>query len=278
MNDGSVTGAELAGALLISDPDDSRAPVYLSTLSFGIERFEQRTALLAALQQRFDEIGTTSIVEAERVEKPVFAEQMRAVIEQQARHLDDLSVQLDSLPDLRTALGRALQASQPELDSGGSIDVYHEFLQTIATTSPAEFDLTPVAGTLSLVDAAMDDFVHSPALTNLHRQFLDARGQALSEDHARARQQSITDAVSTVGTHYEQLLADYWTSERQNGVTVLEFFIRALAESFRQHLLASRENGLLGFVRKVGWGRIAAMIGWRPAWQSVTNSPTHRGN
>ncbi|SPF13370.1 hypothetical protein PSCFBP6110_00861 [Pseudomonas syringae pv. cerasicola] len=35
---------------------------------------------------------------------------------------------------------------------------------------------------------------------------------------------------------------------------------------------------LLGFVRKVGGGRIAAMIGWRPAWQSVTNSPTHRGN
>ena len=34
----------------------------------------------------------------------------------------------------------------------------------------------------------------------------------------------------------------------------------------------------LGFVRKVGAGRIAAMIGWRPAWQSVTNSPTHRGN
>ncbi|WP_440806865.1 hypothetical protein [Pseudomonas syringae] len=35
---------------------------------------------------------------------------------------------------------------------------------------------------------------------------------------------------------------------------------------------------LLGFVRKVGAGRIAVMIGWRPAWQSVTNSPTHRGN
>ncbi|MGN2435858.1 dermonecrotic toxin domain-containing protein [Pseudomonas syringae] len=245
MSDGSATGAELAGALLISDPDDSRAPVYLSTLSFGIERFEQRTALLAALQQRFDEIGTTSIVEAERVEKPVFAEQMRAVIEQQARHLDDLSVQLDNLPDLRTALGRAVQASQPEPDSGGSIDVYHDFLQIIDTTPPAEFDLTPVAGTLSLVDAAMDDFVNSPALAGMHRQFLDARGQVLSEEHARARQQSITDAVSTLGNHYEQLLVSYWTSERQNGVTVLEFFIRALAESFRQHLLASRENGLL---------------------------------
>ncbi|MEE4790907.1 hypothetical protein V2K52_25685, partial [Pseudomonas alliivorans] len=26
----------------------------------------------------------------------------------------------------------------------------------------------------------------------------------------------------------------------------------------------------LGFVRKVGASRIPAMIGWRPAWQSVT--------
>ncbi len=34
----------------------------------------------------------------------------------------------------------------------------------------------------------------------------------------------------------------------------------------------------LGFVRKVGAGRIAAMIGWRSAWQGVTNSPTQRGN
>lgn len=37
-------------------------------------------------------------------------------------------------------------------------------------------------------------------------------------------------------------------------------------------------NWRLGFVRKVGGGRIAAMIDWRPAWQSVTNSPTRRGN
>jgi len=39
-----------------------------------------------------------------------------------------------------------------------------------------------------------------------------------------------------------------------------------------------RMGGGLGFVRKVGTGRIAAMIGLRPAWQNVTNSPTHHGN
>lgn len=44
-------------------------------------------------------------------------------------------------------------------------------------------------------------------------------------------------------------------------------------------LLRNKQGGgQLGFVRKVDAGRIAAMIGWRPAWQSVTNSPTHRGN
>nr|WP_239689394.1 DUF4400 domain-containing protein [Pseudomonas syringae] len=48
--------------------------------------------------------------------------------------------------------------------------------------------------------------------------------------------------------------------------------------SWINQLYVSIENFVLGFVRKVGAGRIAAMIGWRPAWQSVTNSPTHRGN
>lgn len=33
----------------------------------------------------------------------------------------------------------------------------------------------------------------------------------------------------------------------------------------------------LGSVRKVGMGRIAAMIGWGPAWQSATNSPMQPG-
>lgn len=35
---------------------------------------------------------------------------------------------------------------------------------------------------------------------------------------------------------------------------------------------------LLGSVRKVGAGRIAAMIGWRPPWQGATNSRMQAGS
>ena len=36
--------------------------------------------------------------------------------------------------------------------------------------------------------------------------------------------------------------------------------------------------GSLGSVRKVQTGRIGAMTGWRPAWQSVTNSRMQLGS
>ncbi|WP_369960280.1 cysteine hydrolase family protein [Pseudomonas benzenivorans] len=35
---------------------------------------------------------------------------------------------------------------------------------------------------------------------------------------------------------------------------------------------------ILGSVRKVGTGRIAAMIGWRPTWQGATNSQMRAGS
>lgn len=34
----------------------------------------------------------------------------------------------------------------------------------------------------------------------------------------------------------------------------------------------------LGSVRKVGIGRVAAMIGWRPIWQGATNSQMRAGS
>ncbi|MCF5386912.1 hypothetical protein GIW05_26495, partial [Pseudomonas syringae] len=49
IEDGSAGNAELAGALFISDPDNADAPVFLSTLAFGVERFASRSLLLAGL-------------------------------------------------------------------------------------------------------------------------------------------------------------------------------------------------------------------------------------
>ncbi|WP_044344224.1 hypothetical protein [Pseudomonas meliae] len=51
IGDNSPANAELAGALLISDPTPGVAPVFLSTLTFGVERFESRTSLLRGCRQ-----------------------------------------------------------------------------------------------------------------------------------------------------------------------------------------------------------------------------------
>lgn len=68
-------------------------------------------------------------------------------------------------------------------------------------------------------------------------------------------------------------------SRAQVGVEAPAVTVEAhLANGLPTLTLVGLPEGRLGFVRKVGASRIPAMIGWRPAWQSVTNSPTYRGN
>lgn len=72
------------------------------------------------------------------------------------------------------------------------------------------------------------------------RRYLDTKGAALPEAQAIVFDQALADSAASVGTAYEQLLSDYWTSQWQGGRTLRDFGADALAECFRQHLLSSR--------------------------------------
>ncbi|RMW14851.1 hypothetical protein ALO97_05116, partial [Pseudomonas syringae pv. tagetis] len=242
IGDGSPDNAELAGALFISDPARTAAPVFLSTLAFGIERFESRSSLLATLQQRFNEVSAISTLEAERIEGSLFEARTLAVMREQAGHLDNLSVQLQNLPDLRAAAGKALQTvlSQKGL---GSIDVFSQLLQLVDTEAGTDPRGSSVVGTQYLADAAVQAFSAEPRPGNLIRKFMDAKGLALSQAQTSLFEQALADSVSEVSVAYEQLLTDYWMSRRQDGHSVRDFVRHALAECFRQHLLSSRAHG-----------------------------------
>ncbi|RMV73221.1 hypothetical protein ALP05_01015 [Pseudomonas caricapapayae] len=153
IGDGSPDNAELAGALFISDPARTAAPVFLSTLAFGIERFESRSSLLGTLQQRFNEVSAISTLEAERIDGSLFEARTLAVMREQAGHLENLSVQLQNLPDMRAAAGKALQTvlSQKGL---GSIDVFSQLLQLVDTEAGTD-PRGSVVGTQYLADAAV---------------------------------------------------------------------------------------------------------------------------
>jgi hypothetical protein len=245
LDDGLAGNAELAGALLISNPDKHNGPVFLSTLAFGIERFSNRSVLLTALQQRFAEISASAIIEAERVEGSLFEARTLAVIRQQARHLDELWTLLQDLPDLRAACGRSLQTLLLARGLGDRIDVFSHIVQIRETTPAVNPAPSSVVGTQYLVDAAVQAFICESLPTGLTRQFLDAGGLTLPHARSVLFEQALSDTARAVRAAYEQLLSDYWTSLRPDGRTAKDAATRALAECFRQHLLSSRAHGTM---------------------------------
>ncbi|WP_249582399.1 dermonecrotic toxin domain-containing protein [Pseudomonas viridiflava] len=240
-DDGGPFGSELAGALLISDANEPQGPLFLSTQVLGIERFESRSSLFAALKSRFRELDSDSVeMDVERIETPLFEAQTRSIMRQQASHLERLMNQLQELPDLRTAMGKSLSARLPEQGPGKPVDVFSHPVQLVISETPSD-----VVGTRSLVDIAVEDYVAQTPVAGISRQYLDARGQALSEEQSLRYRQALSETVTSVGGAYEQCLTAFWDCVRESGQSVQEFMTDALAESFRQHLLSGRSDGSL---------------------------------
>lgn len=226
---------ELASAWLISDPTDAHAPVFLHSLLNGLEAFASRQALNQVLSQRFS-LRPAAVIEAERVEGNPFVQRMQHALEQQVGHLQALSVRLDSLPSLRTVLGKRLQQGIPE----PHIDVFSHLLQLQITDGP---DSVVCIGTQTLADAALQSYgkrvegVADP----LSRGFMDTAGRLLDAEQASSWAAAVHQAGQDLASFYERQLNDYWGV----GHTHREFIAAALAESFRQALLHGAASQLL---------------------------------
>ncbi|MCQ9473057.1 hypothetical protein NRB15_22175 [Pseudomonas alliivorans] len=241
-DDGAQTGSELATALMVSDPDNPEAPVFLSTLLSGIERFDSRQSLLVALRARFDEIKDPSIeIDSQQVDGPIFPARTRLIIVHQAKHLEQTWEQVHELPELRTALGRALTDKLQAQEAALRFDAFNHPVQLINT----DVSGTDVVGTDSLVNVAVDQYVYQTLPAGMKRQYLDASGGILSERQSGICSKAVSDAVAEMGAYYERSLMAYWSSRRGDGLSVREFCARALAETLRYHLLAGRNDGLL---------------------------------
>lgn len=247
MDDGSTPNAELAGALLISDTQDSKAPVFLSTLLFGIERFKSRAALLVSLKKRFDEIREMSLeVDARLIDGPLFEVQMQSVVQQQVQHLDRLSERLHGMPSLQTALGKALQQRLAQLLPGNDIDVFHHPVQIVEERSSESVMTTSlVACTQTLVEVATHKYAGEEPGKGLTLRFLDAQGRILTPVQAQPYVQALDELRSSVTDTYEQLLDEYWSQVTNDGRTLRDVVAHALAESLRQTLLTGTEQGAL---------------------------------
>lgn len=240
--------AELAGALIISDTTLFDGSVYLSTVLCGIEKYDTRSALLAALQEQFPEASAPGIeIDLEQVEESDWSSRrMQSILEQQVAHLDDLAQVLLGLPTLQSAVGQALQDQINKLETA-PVDVFNRWVQVV---SPRRSDnngsVTTVLKTQTLAETAYQRYVGQTIEDGLTWQFLDDHGAVLDRVRSARYLEALDSAGHQVAAAYERLLSNYWASPDASGRTMKEAGANALADVFRQSLLKNRPGRELG--------------------------------
>lgn len=238
-DDGGLMNGELAGALLISDSTGASSEIFFSSVLHGLQRFDSREQLLAALSARFAvPVADVIRIEYERIEGDIFQPCMLAIIDQQVQQLQRGSKALQRLPSLPTALGQTLQQNISTRLPGATINVFTHLAQIRKAGSTTPSDIT--LGSQSLADIALQAFSGLSLPAGLQYQWLDEQGRALNHEQARPWQQALAGINGRLSTVYQTLLADYWLTMAEDGVTHRDLAGQVFTERFRQHLLAYR--------------------------------------
>lgn len=239
--DNKLISAELAGALLISDSSNASSEVYLSTVLNGLERFDSRQLLLTSWSARFGgERTDLKNIEFKKVENELFEQQMLAIIDQQALHLQRVSEHLRDLPSLRNAIGWTLQQQINAQLPDTTLNVFTHLALIKEADTPTHAGAT--LGPQKMVDCAMQAFAGKPLAAGLHQQLLADDGGELSEDQARPYLQALAGVKGALIGVYEDLLGEYWRSSTGRGAYREELACQAYADRFRQQLLVARHE------------------------------------
>ncbi|HEX8596107.1 MAG TPA: DUF6543 domain-containing protein [Pseudomonas sp.] len=261
-DDGAPTTAEMTSALLLSHPSSKDPRVYLSTLLYGLERFDNRAQLQARLNDLFAlRAQDRPAFEYQAVEDALFSQRMMSIIDQQAAHVQAVAHHLEQLPDLRAALRHVLQqrlaakfpAVQPEASA-----VRVQILQNGQGAGSSVVRLQ------SLLDALTELFTGIPLPAGQTRSYLNHDGTPSRAADALLYEAALTDSVQHLKPGYETLIADFWLHRKLDGLTGRERIAAALAENLRQQLLARRHDG---FLAEAEFHRLAALL--RPAEESA---------
>jgi len=240
---GLPTDVELAAAVLISYPS-SDTTVYLSTLMYGLERFEDREQLLAKLLKRFgSQTGDVPAFEDQLIDEPLFEFRMLKIIDHQVEKVVELAQHLEQIPSLQAVLKYALQEQFKAAVPETSIDPSTHILQIIPSTMPSSTQ--DVTGVQALVDAALDDYIGLALPQGTERRFLGPLGTTLDSLEAQPQRQALSDTVKGLKASFDTRLGHFWWSPVGHGQTRREYVAAALSECFRQALLARRHDAML---------------------------------
>jgi hypothetical protein len=237
------TGSELPAALLISHPDADKPQVYLYTLLYGIEPFDNRQTLLHYLEAGGDTSRLAlSELEAERLDAPVFESWMCAIVDVQIDAVNTVFQQIQTLPTLRSAMTQWLQNAVARPSPDVPFDIDWVCVQIAQQTTTADGSTTTeIVGTCSLLDAALDTYAGSALAADQAFVFLDGNGQTLDAIWSKPYRDALSGVKGALPGSFERTLQTWW-----RGPTLAvrrDKAILALAESLRQSLLDNRANG-----------------------------------
>ncbi|WP_341959086.1 DUF6543 domain-containing protein [Pseudomonas sp. RC10] len=206
-SDGSPRPLELAAALMLSHARTDDPRVYLHTLARGLEVFDDRHLLLAALRERFAQGNADTLFEYERIEVDPFTAQMLAIVDQQVEHVGQLTEQLSRTPSLLDASTASLTAQLQRLLPHMPLDPTSHLLQVTPTDDGnAEPDLV----VQTLAHAAFDDSCQVNLDAGYERRFLDAQGRLATPADSALLREAFAAAQTDLGACYRERLATFW--------------------------------------------------------------------
>lgn len=242
-DDGNAVGAELAAAMLLSDPAANNSSVFLHTLLDGLEVFASREHLLRVLNERYRPVHLARPQwEYQRIEVDPFERRMRSIIAWHGQSLSEFSDHLLLLPSLQTAVGHGVQRAIKQALPATSVDVFSHLLQWVFNPAPSDPGAQPVVvGINTLAESAFDALVQEPSDIGMHRRFLDIEGRALTPAQAKPYSDAIDGVRNALKEPYEQLLERFWSDPLTEGQTRQQVATRLLTETFRHCLLVDRQ-------------------------------------
>lgn len=241
---GLPSNVELAAAVQVSYPSGYTV-LYLDTLLYGLERFDDREQLLETLLQRFgsrtDEVPT---FEDKVIERPLFEHQMFEIIDHQVEKIEELAQHLEQLPSLHTVLKCGLQQALVIAIPDVVVDLSTHILQIVQAPASAGSEHY-IAGEQNLVAAVLDDYCGIPLRHGSERRFIDSIGKTLDEVQTGSFRQALANTILELPTTFEAQLGKFWWSPVGSGQTRREYVANALSEAFRQELFARRHDAFL---------------------------------
>lgn len=259
MTHGVPAGIDLASAILMEDETATGPVVYLNTLLFGLERFDDRKHLLSVLQTRFGtRMGETPDFERETVQDPSFESRMFRVVDTDADRLNALALQLQQVPSLQAMLRHALVEQIKRLMPAASVDLADHSVQIIETRNEAQPAVEQVVQVKSLEAVMLDRFLGRTLPADQHQRFLNELGQARDQTHSALYEQILSGVERSLWSSAEQRLGNFWHTPVGHGQTRRDYMGDVLTEAFRRELLERRHDGT---INPSEFRRLRALLG-----------------